>query len=59
VDHELIATVDRERQEYNDNEADRLFEYASSSLFASIKPVVFCSAGPCRLADYLASLPFI
>ena len=58
VDHELIATLDREWQDYDDNEADRLFEYASSRrLFASIKSVALYGAGPCRLADYLASLP--
>jgi hypothetical protein len=60
VGHELIVTLDREWQDYANNEADRLFEYASSrGLFDSIKSVTLCGAGPCRLADYIASLPFI
>jgi len=60
VDYELIAVLDREWQDYEDNEADRLFEYASSNrLFASAKSVFVWGAGPCRLADYLASLEFI
>ena len=60
MDHELIATLDREWQDYDNNEADRLFEYASSrQLFSSIESVALWGAGPCRLADYLASLPFI
>ncbi|MEO9189890.1 MAG: hypothetical protein ABI224_07785 [Acetobacteraceae bacterium] len=60
VDHELIAVLDREWQDYDDNEADRLFEYISSHrLFASIKSVFLLGAGACRLADYIASLEFI
>ncbi len=58
VDHALIETLDREWQDYDRNEADRLFTYASSrGLFASVKSAAVLGAGSCRLADYLASLP--
>lgn len=60
VDYSLIAVIDREWQDYDDNEADRLFEYAlSHGLFASAKSVFLLGAGPCRLADHLASLDLI
>lgn len=60
VDYDLIAVMDREWQDHDGNEADRLFEYASSrGLFASVRSVFLLGAGPCRLADHLASLEFI
>jgi len=60
VDHGLIETLDREWHDYDRNEADRLFEYASSHrLFDSIKSAAVLGAGSCRLGDYLASLPLM
>lgn len=60
VDYDLVAVMDREWQDYSDNEADRLFEYTSSrELFASVRSVFLLGAGPCRLADHLASLEFV
>ena len=60
VDQELIAVLDREWQDYEHNEADRLFEYLSfHRLFGSIKSVLLVGAGACRLADYVASLEFV
>jgi len=60
VDYELITVLDQEWQDYNGNEADRLFEYASSRrLFSSVRSVFMWGAGACRLADYLGSLEFI
>jgi hypothetical protein len=57
IGHELIEVLDREWHDYDENEADRLFEFASSrQLFSSIKSVYLWGAGSCRLADYLASL---
>jgi hypothetical protein len=57
VGHELIAVSDREWHNYENNEADRFFDYASSrQLFSFIKSVFIWGAGPCRLVDYLASL---
>jgi hypothetical protein len=56
VGHELIAVLDREWHDYENNEADRMFEFLSSRrLFDSIKSIFVWGAGPCRLADYLAS----
>lgn len=60
VGHELITVLDREWHDYEGNEADYFFEYASSRrLFASAKSVFIWGAGSCRLADYLASHDFI
>src|SRR3954454_6068557 len=60
VDYELITVLDQEWQDYNDNDADRLFEYASSRrLFSSVNSVFMWGAGACRLGDFLGSLELI
>jgi hypothetical protein len=57
VGHELVAVTDREWHDYENNEANRFFDYASShELFSFVNSVFIWGAGPCRLADYLASL---
>lgn len=60
VNHELIAVLDREWQDYDGNEADRFFAFAASrQLFSGARSAFLWGAGACRLADYLGSLASI